>query len=158
MKKITTLLAVGAFALVAACNNGATTNGTANGSAGNSAAGNTTASAAGNPVTAETLAGTWGQDNCSNTMTFNADGTASSTGATSDNVRWTLDGSTIVITAPGQPETRMPATINGDNLNLSNAQGQNTVMNRCGAAGGASGGTENAAAGNEAAEEGEAAE
>jgi len=132
------LVAITGLALVAGCNRGAT-NTSANRSATNNSAAAAPAApgapAGGAPVTQASLVGTWGQDNCTNTMSFAADGTATSSGATSDNVRWTLDGSTIVITAPGQPETRMGATMSGENLQLSN-QGQTMVMTKCPAAAG----------------------
>jgi hypothetical protein len=129
------LVAMTGLAL-AGCNRGATNN-SANASANSTNSTNAAASspgaaaAGGSPVTQAALVGTWGQDNCSNSMTFAADGTATSTTAQQGNNRWSLDGSTIVITSPGQPEVRMPATISGDNLQLGNGQGQNTVLSRC---------------------------
>ena len=135
MKTNFAILAMTGLALVAGCNRGST-NTTAN-SANSSATNNSAAAApaeapaaAGTPVTQASLVGTWGQDNCSNTMSFAADGTATSSGATSDNVRWALEGADIVITAPGQPETRMGATMSGENLHLTN-QGQTMIMSKC---------------------------
>ena len=86
-------------------------------------------------MTQEALVGTWGQANCTNTMTFAADGTATSTSAEQANSRWSLDGSTIVITSPGEADVRMPATLNNGELHINGGggEGQSTVLTRCGA-------------------------
>jgi hypothetical protein len=139
------LTAIAALVLVAACSSGSETANDANSSAAN-ASGSSAAPAAGSPVTRETLVGTWGQANCTNTMTFDADGTATSTSAEQANNRWSLDGSTIVITSPGEADVRMPATIAGDQLLISGGggEGQSTSLTRCEPTGEAAG--ENAAA------------
>jgi hypothetical protein len=88
-------------------------------------------------------------------MTFAADGTATSTSAKIENTRWKLDGSTIVITAPGQPDTRMPATISDQGLYISagGGEGATAVLARCPApAGAASGAATDAEAAEEASE------
>ena len=140
MKLNFAIIGVATLALMG-CGGGASNSSANSSAATNSAAGAPATSnapaGAGTPATSETLVGTWGQDNCSNTMTFAADGTATSTGATSQNVRWTLENGTIVLAAAGQPETRMPATISGDSLQLGSAGGQSTVLTRCAAATGA---------------------
>jgi hypothetical protein len=141
MKTKFAILAMTGLALVAGCNRGSTNSSanSANGSVTNNSAAAAPAAApaaGGTPVTQASLVGTWGQDNCSNTMSFAADGKATSSGATSDNVRWALDGGNIVITAPGQPETRMGATMSGENLQLTN-QGQTMLMSKCPAPAGA---------------------
>ena len=135
-----------ALMLVAGCGGGsdATSNG-AN-AAGATSAGNS--AAAETPVTQAALVGTWGQANCTNTMSFAADGTATSSSAEQANNRWSLDGSTIVITAPGEADVRMPATlVNGElHINGGGGEGQSTVLTRCGDdAGAAAGGGENEA-------------
>jgi hypothetical protein len=162
MKTKFAILAMTGLALVAGCNRGAANNSAnaANGSTtGNaSASARAAAPAAGNPVTEATLVGTWGQDNCTNSMTFAADGTATSTSATIANTRWSLDGSTIVVTAPGQPDTRMPATISDQGLHLSGGggEGASAVLARCPApAGAASGPAGDAEAAEEASEKSE---
>ena len=130
------LVALTGLALVG-CNRGATNNSAnasanaTNGTNAAAAAPAAPAAAGGSPVTQAALVGTWGEDNCKNSMTLAADGTATSTSAQQANNRWSLDGSTIVISSPGQPEVRMPATISGDNLQLGNGQGQSTVLSRC---------------------------
>jgi len=132
------ILAMTGLALAAGCNRGAT-----NSSANKSATGNSAAAApgapagGGTPVTSASLVGTWGQDNCTNTISFGADGTATSTTAKQENNRWSLDGSTVVITSPGQPDVRMPATISERGLHLSSGEGQTAVFARCPDAGGA---------------------
>jgi hypothetical protein len=121
-----------ALVLVAGCNRGGTGNEAGNSSnSAAAAAGGPSGEAAGAPVTQASLVGTWGQDGCTNSMTFGADGTATSTSAQQGNNRWSLDGSTIVITSPGQPDVRMPATINGDTLQLRDDNGASTALARC---------------------------
>jgi hypothetical protein len=138
MKTKFAIVAMTGLALVAGCNRGSTNSSanSANSSTTNNSAAPATAgapAAAGAPVTQASLVGTWGQDNCSNTMTFAADGTATSTSATIANTRWRLDGSTIVVTAPGEPDTRMPATISDQGLQLSGGggEGASAVLARC---------------------------
>lgn len=139
MKTQFAIVAMTSLALVAGCNRGST-NSSANGANGsttnNSAAAAAPAAApaaAGAPVTQASLVGTWGQDNCSNSMTFAADGTATSTTSKLANTRWSVDGSTIVVTSPGQPDTRMPATISDQGLHLSGGggEGATAVLARC---------------------------
>jgi hypothetical protein len=158
MKNKAALTAMAALVLLAGCGGGGESGNTAeaaNGAAAGAAA-NGAAAGAGDPVTREALVGTWGQANCTNTMSFAADGTATSSSAEQANNRWRLDGSTIVITSPGEEDVRMPATISNGALHLNGGggEGQSTVLTRCeeeGAADNASGEAENEAAG-EAAE------
>ena len=127
------LAAKAALLLLAGCggDSAETANGADSVGAGSAAP---SASAAGSPVTREALIGTWGQSNCTNTMSFAADGTATSSSAEQANNRWSLDGSTIVITSPGEDEIRMPATLNNGELHISGGggEGQSTVLTRCG--------------------------
>jgi len=125
------LTAMTALALLAACNSNSTETAQESNSAG--------APAAGSPVTQAALVGTWGQDNCTNSMTFAADGTATSMSAEQGNNRWSLDGSTIVITSPGEPDVRMPATLSNGELHLNGGggEGQTTVLTRCASEAGA---------------------
>ena len=127
MYKRPALAAKAAVLLLAGC--GGESAETANGA--NSAV---PSSAAESPVTREALIGLWGQSNCTNTMGFAADGTATSSSAEQANNRWSLDGSTIVITAPGEEEIRMPATLKNGELHLTGGggEGQSTVLTRCG--------------------------
>ena len=124
---------VAALVLVAGCSGGSDETANAANSAGADSGASSAAPAAGSPVTQATLVGTWGQANCTNTMTFAADGSATSTSAEQENSRWSLDGSTIVITSPGQEDVRMPATISNDELHISGGggEGQSTVLSRC---------------------------
>ena len=126
------LIATAALMLLAACGGDAaeTANSTSSGGAGSAAS---PAAAAGSPVTQETLIGTWGQSDCTNTMSFAADGTATSSSAEQDNNRWSLDGSTIVITSPGEEDIRMPATLIDGELHLTGGggEGASTVLARC---------------------------
>jgi hypothetical protein len=144
------LTAMAALMLVAGC--GSDSAETANGanSAAAAPANASAASAAGTPVTQDALVGTWGQGGCTNTMTFAADGTATSSSAQQANNRWSLDGSTIVIASPGEEDVRMPATMVDGALHITGGggEGASMVMTRCGTEEG--GATE---AGNEAAEE-----
>lgn len=147
------LTAMAALVLLAGCGgeSGNTAEG-ANAAAAGSAA-NSAAPGAGDPVTREALIGTWGQANCTNTMSFAADGTTTSSSAQQANNRWSLDGSTIVITSPGEEDVRMPATIvNGAlHLNGGGGEGASTSLTRCEDAGAADNGTGEGE--NEAAEE-----
>ncbi|HEY0014352.1 MAG TPA: hypothetical protein VGB79_16035 [Allosphingosinicella sp.] len=128
------LTIMAALVLVSGCNGGSED--TANGAnaAGAAPAATSAAPAAGSPVTEAALVGTWGQANCTNTMTFAADGTATSSSAEQANNRWSLDGSTIVITSPGEADVRMPATLSNGALNIDGGggEGQSTVLTRCG--------------------------
>lgn len=145
------LTAIAALMLTAGCGDNSAE--TANGA--NSAAAPANASAAaGTPVTQAELVGTWGQGGCTNTMTFAADGTATSTSAQQANNRWSLDGSTIVIASPGEADVRMPATMVDGALHINGGggEGASMVMTRCGTEEGATGAAP-ADAGNEAAEE-----
>ena len=161
MKTTYAILAMTGLALVAGCNSGST-NTSANsanaGIANNSAAAAAPAAAPavpGVPVTRAALVGTWGQDNCSNSMTFAADGTATSTSSEMANTRWSLDGSTIVITSPGESDTRMPATISDQGLHLNGGggEGATTVLARCPSAAGAASAPANGAEATEEASE-----
>src|SRR5687768_4686254 len=131
MHNKTVLAAQAAVLLLAGC--GGESAETANGA--NSAGAGSTApsSVAESPVTREALIGTWGQSNCTNTMGFAADGTATSSSAEQADNRWSLDGSTIVITSPGEEEIRMPATLKNGELHISGGggEGQSTVLTRC---------------------------
>ncbi len=148
------LMTMAALVLVTGCNRNASNHGASNSNSSNLAEATATApsaeAAGGSPVTQASLVGTWGEDNCTNSMTFGADGTATSTSAVQGNNRWRLDGATIVITSPGQPDVRMSAAINGDNLQIGNGQDQMAVLTRCatgqGAAPDASTDSENEAA------------
>jgi hypothetical protein len=135
------LTALAALALVAGCNSNPAE--TANGANSADGSANGSGAAAGSEVTQAALIGTWGQDNCTNTMTFAADGTATSTSAQQSNNRWSLDGSTIVIASPGEADVRMPATIvNGElHLNGGGGEGASTTLTRCPANSGAAAAT-----------------
>lgn len=126
------LVATAALMLLAACGGDAaeTANAASPDGAGSAAS---SASAAGSPLTEETLIGTWGQSDCTNTMSFAADGTATSSSAEQANNRWSLDGSTIVITSPGEEDIRMPATLIDGELHLTGGggEGASTVLARC---------------------------
>ncbi|HEX8192143.1 MAG TPA: hypothetical protein VF552_04520 [Allosphingosinicella sp.] len=126
------LSAMAALALLAACN-GDSADTAAGGNAAGAAPSSNAAAAAGTPVTREALVGTWGQNNCTNTMSFAADGTAESSSAQQANNRWSLDGSTIVIASPGEADVRMPATLVNGELHLTGGggEGQSTVLTRC---------------------------
>jgi hypothetical protein len=144
------MMALAALVLVAGCNSGSTES--AEGNGGNGAA--SAAPVEGTAVTRETLIGAWGQNNCTNLMTFAADGTTTSTSSQQGASRWSIESGTIVITSPGGEDIRMPATIaNGElHLNGGGGEGQTTTLSRCPDA---AGGNNAAAAegGNEAAEE-----
>jgi hypothetical protein len=115
------LSAMAALALLAACN-GDSADTAAGGNAAGAAPSSNAAAAAGTPVTREALVGTWGQNNCTNTMSFAADGTAESSSAQQANNRWSLDGSTIVIAT----------LVNGElHLTGGGGEGQSTVLTRC---------------------------
>jgi len=154
------LMMTAVLGLVAGCNGNpaekanATESANTNASANAASGAPSSAPATGSALTQASLVGSWGQANCTNMMTFNADGTAESTSAEQANNRWTLEGSTIVITAPGEPEIRMPATLKNGELHLTGGggEGASTVLTRCEAEAGAakSGSTER---GNEAADE-----
>ena len=142
------LAATAAFMLLAACGGGSPE--TVNGA--NTADAGSAASSAESALTSETLVGTWGQSDCTNTMSFAADGTATSSSAEQANNRWSLDGSTIVISSPGEDEIRMPAMLKDGELHLTGGggEGKSTVLTRCETE------EDSAAGGNEA--EGEASE
>jgi hypothetical protein len=125
------LVAKAAVLLLAAC--GGESAETANGADTEVAGPAEASNGAESPVTREALIGTWGQSNCTNTMGFAADGTATSSSAEQADNRWSLDGSTIVITSPGEEDIRMPATLkNGElHLNGGGGEGQSTVLTRC---------------------------
>jgi hypothetical protein len=120
-----------ALLLVAGCGGGSDETANAANSAGAGPA--AAAPAEGAPVTQATLVGTWGQANCTNAMTFAADGTATSTSSEQGDSRWSIDGGTIVITSPGEEDVRMPATISNGELHLNGGggEGQSTVLTRC---------------------------
>ncbi|HEX8642568.1 MAG TPA: hypothetical protein VF702_01495 [Allosphingosinicella sp.] len=125
------LAVTAALVLVAGCNGGSDESANAANSVGGGSA--NVPAVEGAPLTAAALVGTWGQAGCTNAMTFAADGTASSTSAEQTNNRWSLDGSTIVITSPGEADVRMPATLSGNELRISGGggEGQSTVLTRC---------------------------
>lgn len=154
MKYKAAMAPIAALALVAGCNSGSTDTADGNGAAAAGPAAASGAPAEGAPVTRETLVGAWGQDNCTNLMTFAADGSTTSTSSQQGASRWTVDAGTIVISSPGEEDIRMPATIaNGElHLNGGGGEGQRTTLSRCPDGAGA----DNAAAPqgeNEAAEE-----
>lgn len=144
------LAAMAALMLTAGCGSDAAE--TANGANAAAPANASAASAAGTPVTEAALVGIWGQGGCTNTMTFAADGTATSTSAEQANNRWSLDGSTIVIASPGEADVRMPATMVDGALHINGGggEGASMVMTRCGTEGDAAAAD---GAGNETAEE-----
>lgn len=123
------MMAMAALLLAAGCDSGSTNS--AEGA--NSANGGSAAPAGGSPVTQAALVGTWGQDNCTNSMTFAADGTATSTSSEQGASRWSLDGSTIVISSPGEADVRMPATMSDGELHLTGGggEGRSAVLTRC---------------------------
>jgi hypothetical protein len=123
MKTKFAILAISGLALLAGCNRGAT----------NSSVPNNSAAAVGVPVTQASLVGTWGQDNCTNTISFGPDGSFSSTTAKQGDNSWSLDGGTVVMSSPGVPAVRMAGTISDQGLHLNSgaAAGQTAIFTRC---------------------------
>lgn len=140
----TSLLAVAAIALLAGCNRGA---------ANNSAAANATASAntaapaapaapvpapapggANGPVDQAFVTGHWGGGgNCAQTISFNADGTATATGE-NDPIRWSLEGNTMITIENEDPPERVTVARGGDRLVVTQRTGEITELTRCPAA------------------------
>jgi hypothetical protein len=128
------LVAMTGLALVG-CNRGATNNSAAAGN--NSATANAAAPAApaaagtGAPVDQAFLVGHWSPAaDCSQTMSFNADGTASATGEREE-ARWKLEGGAVMAGPVGKPQVRTPVSRNGDKLILAGPQGQSLELTRC---------------------------
>lgn len=137
MKGKTALLAVTAIALVAGCNRGATNNAAANSSAANTAAPAAPAPAAGGggAVDQAFLLGHWGRGgDCSETISFNANGTAAFTGE-DDALRWTLSGDALTIIENNDPPETGRAARSGDMLVLTSPEGDTMQLSRCPAAG-----------------------
>ncbi len=128
------LVAMTGLAL-AGCNRGATNN-SANASnnstnSTNAAATSPAAPAGGAAVDQAFLVGHWAQGNdCSSTMSFNADGTATATGETEE-ARWKLEGGAVMAGPVGKPPVRTPVSRSGDNLVLTGPQGQTMTLTRC---------------------------
>ena len=145
------LLAVTALALVTGCNRGASNNsaGANSSTTANSAAPVTPggpgagAPGGGGAVDQASLIGHWGMaGDCSQTVSFNADGTATATGE-EDPVRWTLEGNTIVTTEGNDPPERASIARNGEGLTVTPQTGATMQLTRCAApapAGGAGAG------------------
>lgn len=134
-----TLLAVTTLALLAGCNRGATNNsaGTNNSATGNSATATAPVAppaAAGGAVDQNALLGHWGMaGNCSQTLSFNGDGSATATGEENP-VRWSMEGSTLVTTEANDPPQRSTVAVSGDVLSLTAQNGQTMQLTRCAAA------------------------
>lgn len=144
MKQISIAFAgVAALALTAGCSGGAVNNATAN-----AATANTVAPVAnsGLPAPAPTpggtgaidaqfVAGHWGlENNCAETISFNADGTAEATGEDGA-ARWTLSGDTITLTPPNGRQMVATVAREGDDM-IVTPQGRTTTQRytRCAAA------------------------
>jgi hypothetical protein len=133
MKIQLALVAMTGLALVG-CNRGATNNSAAAGN--NSASANAAAPAAaatgtGAPVDQAFLVGHWSPAaDCSQTMSFNADGTATATGE-SEEARWKLEGGAVMAGPVSKPPVRTPVSRNGDKLVLTGPQGQSLELTRC---------------------------
>jgi hypothetical protein len=125
------IFAMSGLALGAGCNRGATNSSVTNNTA--AAAPTAAPAAVGVPVTQASLVGTWGQDNCTNTISFRPDGSFSSTTAKQGDNSWSLDGGTVVMSSPGVPAVRMAGTISdqGLHLNTGGAAGQTAIFARC---------------------------
>jgi hypothetical protein len=134
MKITGLLLSLSALVLVAGCNRGASTNNsTANKSAStNAAAPAAGGNAAGGAIDQAAIQGHWGNGNCAQTFTFNADGTATNS-MDGEVARWTLAGNTLTVTPPNQAPQPSTVTQQGDNL-VMNQGGQTVTLMRCPAA------------------------
>ena len=138
------LVAAGALTLVTACNRGEANNSAGNGfgttTGGNFAApvapaaptqGPGMGSTGGGAIDRAALVGHWGMDgDCSETISFNGDGTARATGE-DEPVRWTVEGNTIVTTAGNDPPERLTVTRNGDTLSVNSQSGETMRLTRC---------------------------
>ena len=126
------LVAMTGLALVG-CNRGAANNSAANNSSAANASANAAAPAAaatGAPVDQAFLLGHWSPaPDCSQTMSFNADGTAQATG--NPDARWKLEGGAVTAETAGKPPARTPVSRNGDKLVLTGPQGQTVELTRC---------------------------
>lgn len=142
MRRSTAIMAATAILLVAGCNRGTGNNSTnaaapansTNSAAAAPAAAPAPAPAAGGSVDQAFLVGHWGANgDCSRTLTFNADGTAVTSG---DNEvgRWRLEGNQLVTQGPGEAPQPVPVSRRGDTLILTGPQGQQAALTRCAAA------------------------
>ena len=131
MKTKLAILAMTGLALVG-CNRGAANNSAAAGN--NSSTANAAAPAAtgaGAPVDQAFLVGHWSPaPDCSETMSFNADGTAETTGEREE-ARWKLEGGVVVAGPVGKAPVRTPVSRSGDKLVLAGPQGQSLELTRC---------------------------
>jgi hypothetical protein len=141
MKTKTLLVTMSALALLGGCNRGASGN---NSSAANSSTTNASAAAPasgaaaqGGAVDQAFIQGNWGNGNCAQTFSFNADGTATNS-MDSEVARWTLAGNTLTITPPNQAPQTSTLAKQGDNLVMTR-DGQPVTLTRCAAAAAASG-------------------
>lgn len=142
--KTTALLTMPMLALVAACsvqvtpgNVTVTTNGLGNGSAPaapaaptNSAASDGAAGggASGGTVDVAFLTGRWGMNgDCSQTMEFRADGTASPP----EGSTYTVSGNVVTVTDPGRPPDPRTVTRTGDDSMTVSGGGMTMNMTRC---------------------------
>ena len=138
MKTKFAILAMTGLALVG-CNRAATNNSaaagnnssTANASAPAAPAAAPGATGAGAPVDQAFLVGHWSPaPDCTQTMSFNADGTAEATGEREE-ARWTLEGGAVMAGPVGKPPVRTPVSRSGDKLVLAGPQGQSLTLSRC---------------------------
>lgn len=146
MKMRMTLLAMTALALVSGCSRGGTANNVAAGNtAANAAApANASAPADGNaaeatdnesagaessgPVDVAFLTGRWGiAGDCTQAMEFRADGTVTPP----DGSTYTISGSTVTVTSPGQPPDAKTVTRTGDDAMTVSGGGMSMNMTRC---------------------------
>ena len=136
MKGKIALLAVTSVVLVAGCNRGGTADNMAAANAANSETTNAvatsnSAAAAGGAVDQAFVTGHWGVGgDCSRTLTFNADGTATATGE-NDPVRWTLEGNIITTVEGDNPPERANVTRNGDRMVVTPEGNQTMELTRC---------------------------
>jgi hypothetical protein len=145
MRFKTVLFTMTALAMVSGCSRGANqaNNSAANASANaaNAASANATAApAAGNaadsaaapastgPVDQAFLVGRWGMSgDCSQAMEFKADGTATPP----EGSTYTISGSTVTMTSPGQPPDPKTVTRTGDDAMTVSGGGASMNMTRC---------------------------
>jgi hypothetical protein len=128
------IFAMTGLALVG-CNRGAANNSAAAGNNSSTANASTpaapAATGAGAPVDQAFLVGHWSPaPDCSQTMSFNADGTAEATGEREE-ARWTLEGGAVLAGPVGKPPVRTPVSRSGDKLILAGPQGQSLTLSRC---------------------------
>ena len=115
-----TLIVIAAAAVtLAGCNRSASQNNAVSAPANNSAAADApmpnAVVPAGEPVDAAFVTRSWGMGSCDRTMTFHADGTATNS-EDADIAHWSVTGTTLTITPPGDAPHPSPVTRQGDKL------------------------------------------